>query len=1797
MKAFGERLLSVAAALVVLSLFLVPSATAQSQSLEVAGLEAENVNTSFRSDEIRFTTSYMNQSLSPREVFVPKVLEDDLDSFTYSLQSFNGSEWPGVEAQLYLQIQYGGRYSSDYPTAELSTVLGNNDTDTGNLTPHQYIYSNYDYVKENNNTGSVFDMSLEDGPTRFDINVKAHYEHLVIEYQVLQNRTRTVNETVNGTNVTTTENVSKVVWETRDVYSGEEPELTPIDARADSNTIAENPTQSLSVEYDNRYDDRKNITFIAAVPENASLLRFRSNAEKVVKQNSSFYSEVRSRIIENNLSDRYLLNNSSRYRFQAFNLTVPRDSTVSARLKASLEESGQELYGYILGSTGATLTTTELENSTITDYNRYKGLNVTSASGTPSIDKAQPVYLTCGDDSTTGTGDIVINCSNVDGVEDIAFYDTNGDLLNYEVESFNLDTGGEAVAWVYNTWTRDGDVGGYIGFGDGPSDRQDITGTWSGTNALFVVHDPSKADESTGSASPTITGSVSSTTGQFDGAALFDGTEGYTDLNRDYDLNPITIVAWHQTTTTDFSPIVDTYDGSQGAFRLYKEDGGAGDDMAFQVGSGASNRIDTDTSISDGVMRRFVGRWQNQNIDLWYDDSQVASGTTDPTPPDNPSDYWIGRRNDGAIQADGTIDEVRLYSDYKPANWLNADFDASGKAGKVFFDQNAAQEVETNQPPQVGEPVVRPSSVKTGASIEVSVNVSDPNSSIEAVNISLVDPTGNVEVDKAGMTNETAVASEYYYSFTVPEESSDVGEWTATVYATDNESTTGSNSTTFTVSDGILPHWFNFTDNATNSGWITGTEGTSFSVQGQDNESGVRKITLATNETGQWRNWTPNIHKTENPGNATGGENPENVKYSDNNYADLGGSCFTCGIQELNASDFNFTIPSEAEITGVKAEIERYSSAEDGIDDKNINLIVNGNETGENKAKEVNWPTSDATAVYGGPHDLWNTSLNVSDVNSGDLGISVFPEIINSNDAANPYIDHINLTVYYERDTTKYFDNVTGSKVEARFNWSNPDFTGTLGAKAYIVDGKGNTNVTTVQTVDVDSQPPQFFNYTADESEVLLKGDPLNISAELRDNESGLSKAYLATNETGQWKNYSSTYDFNIPALTDSDLEVSYADYDAANLSLTNINGFEKDLGRDMSSYTIGGMGDFDQDGVNEIAIENPDFRVIDIENRSLDLSPAASDIGGMGDIDSDGLPEVAYRTTTSSDCQLKAVDHEGEITDVGVNFQVQLYSCVGSLGGVGDIDGDGDEEIAYRNSSNDLNVVGAEGNVTKLTGGAYEIGGVGDLDEDGEDEVAYEGANYILSFVGIDQKVVETGAEVSDTSNAPIGGVGDIDGDGELEIAFEDTSLLYVDAEGQVNSLQTSPDSQSNYVTRMGLGVGRMNIPPDSISGERLSGHSIWQNESFEGNLAYKIWAKDAKGNWKSTEVRTIEVQGTITENLSDSANITGSTSSFGDFFGEASTSFDLTEAINTVVSENVFLQSVVNATGSTVEDVEVSEVISSPVTLSLELVSFTSAEDRQDTNVDVDDSTQGQGEVSDTASATFNPSAEVEVLGVNASSVLETVIDLNLSKESQGLVTDTLSTTVTALTQAFSETAVNSTISDIVDILGTTDSQASANGTVSTNIPVNEITSSTATTTLELFTPLTVTTTAKGQGTATSQVSTDIGFSTDLASQVTGTGVVSTVIDVTEICWAGSPCYQDITGNQTEQPSGGTGVIDGEGPLTIIKPVPIPAKSVPEWMQIYYQQHRNKIHGFALFLIAATGFLTLRKIIGFIL
>jgi len=173
----------------------------------------------------------------------------------------------------------------------------------------------------------------------------------------------------------------------------------------------------------------------------------------------------------------------------------------------------------------------------------------------------------------------------------------------------------------------------------------------------------------------------------------------------------------------------------------------------------------------------------------------------------------------------------------------------------------------------------------------------------------------------------------------------------------------------------------------------------------------------------------------------------------------------------------------------------------------------------------------------------------------------------------------------------------------------------------------------------------------------------------------------------------------------------------------------------------------------------------------------------------------------------------------------------------------------------------------------------------------------------------------------------------------------------------------------------------------------------------------------------------------------------------------------------------------------------------------------------------------------------------------------------------------------------STNYTLADTVQ------TQVNASNRQSATIQVTETVSSYAEKFAEILTPINIETNTDTQADTSTQISTDIGVSTGLQPSVLASEIISTTVDVEEICWAGSPCYQDITGNQTQQqPSTGTGIIDGDGPLTIIKPIPI-ERTLPDTLRIYYQQHRNMIHGFALFLIAATGFLTARKILQLIL
>jgi hypothetical protein len=119
----------------------------------------------------------------------------------------------------------------------------------------------------------------------------------------------------------------------------------------------------------------------------------------------------------------------------------------------------------------------------------------------------------------------------------------------------------------------------------------------------------------------------------------------------------------------------------------------------------------------------------------------------------------------------------------------------------------------------------------------------------------------------------------------------------------------------------------------------------------------------------------------------------------------------------LDVTNFSFTLPGSATITGVVVGMERSKTPAGGtIQDLLIQLIKGGTAQGDDKSSATLWPNaaSEAYQTYGSSSDLWGLSLSVSDVNASDFGVRI--RCINPGfdaAAATAQVDHVRITVHY----------------------------------------------------------------------------------------------------------------------------------------------------------------------------------------------------------------------------------------------------------------------------------------------------------------------------------------------------------------------------------------------------------------------------------------------------------------------------------------------------------------------------------------------------------------------------------------------------------------------------------------------------------------------------------------------------------------------------------------------------------------------------------------------------------------
>jgi hypothetical protein len=162
--------------------------------------------------------------------------------------------------------------------------------------------------------------------------------------------------------------------------------------------------------------------------------------------------------------------------------------------------------------------------------------------------------------------------------------------------------------------------------------------------------------------------------------------------------------------------------------------------------------------------------------------------------------------------------------------------------------------------------------------------------------------------------------------------------------------------------------------------------------------------------------------------------------------------------------------------------------------------------------------------------------------------------------------------------------------------------------------------------------------------------------------------------------------------------------------------------------------------------------------------SPETTDTGegvygapAVGDVDGDGTGELAYRDKSN---KLKVRDVvDGTTTDTGGD----TYFIA-----VGDVDGDGASEIAFQGAPGNLNVHDVADATTTDTG--EEASGylaVGDVDDDGTGEIVFPDSSENLKVRDVvDGVTTDTG----EGATGPVS-VGDVDGDAIGEIAYRDTS------------------------------------------------------------------------------------------------------------------------------------------------------------------------------------------------------------------------------------------------------------------------------------------------------------------------------------------------------------------------------------------------------------------------------------------
>lgn len=474
---------------------------ASAQSIQVDGLQAEEVNASFGDREVTFTASYLNKSITYGKLLVPDELRGDLvdlrsNGRVRTVVDGVGIFQPPGQQDRRLSLAYKFRDDASVPELQgwqYGEFSGNRNS---GLKPKN---GEGTVLLDAEGRDRVFTSNFSDQEVRWNITVNSHYEHLIVNYDLIYNESG---------------QPAEIVWETQDVYSGEEPDLIPFESDFVSRKYFQEYDEvrnfaELTPDY--RYDDSvKNVTAIAVYPENSSIAEKYSEGQILDQNVDVNYSDYREQALENGMNPESLVNFSERsneLQISAFKVRLRENSTQRVGYALDTGEKGEEYYLYLNGSSGGGGGVPE-EDWTASVSSRVQDLDIRNdgyvigggsggevyqISNSGSVSSSNYFGSICNGGTfgvdTDGSNDYAVGCTDADKIDGWSYTEPsnwylfdigvnsetgsvfigsdNNELIKLDSSGDTLWENGDAISSDVNTVEADTEGSAYIGTDQG----------------------------------------------------------------------------------------------------------------------------------------------------------------------------------------------------------------------------------------------------------------------------------------------------------------------------------------------------------------------------------------------------------------------------------------------------------------------------------------------------------------------------------------------------------------------------------------------------------------------------------------------------------------------------------------------------------------------------------------------------------------------------------------------------------------------------------------------------------------------------------------------------------------------------------------------------------------------------------------------------------------------------------------------------------------------------------------------------------------------------------------------------------------------------------------------------------------------------------------------------------------------------------------------------------------------------------------------------------------------------------